>query len=72
MLKIKWHGFILHGVNFRDKVLSCDLSQLINIALHITYESGSIPALFKHRNHPDIEVIAIRDKILKILNHYGL
>ncbi len=33
--------------------------------LHATFISGSIPAIFEYMNHPNIEVIAIGDKISK-------
>jgi DeoR/GlpR family transcriptional regulator of sugar metabolism len=33
--------------------------------LQATFISGSIPALFEYANHPDIEVIAIGDKVSK-------
>ena len=33
--------------------------------LHATFISGSIPALFEYSNHPNIEVIAIGDKMSK-------
>lgn len=33
--------------------------------LHATFISGSIPALFEYSSHPNIEVIAIGDKISK-------
>ncbi|MEO6682528.1 MAG: DeoR/GlpR family DNA-binding transcription regulator [Ginsengibacter sp.] len=34
--------------------------------LHATFISGSIPALFEYSSHPNIEVIAIGDKVSKI------
>ena len=33
--------------------------------LHATFISGSIPALFEYSSHPNIEVIAIGDKVAK-------
>ena len=42
-----------------------ELARALPPALHATFISGSIPALFEYSNHPNIEVIAIGDKIAK-------
>jgi DeoR/GlpR family transcriptional regulator of sugar metabolism len=42
-----------------------ELAKALPVSLHATFISGSIPALFEYSNHPNIEVIAIGDKISK-------
>ena len=42
-----------------------ELAKALPHALNATFISGSIPALFEYANHPNIEVIAIGDKISK-------
>ncbi len=42
-----------------------ELARALPHDLHATFISGSIPALFEYINHPNIEVIAIGDKISK-------
>lgn len=42
-----------------------ELARILPASLHCTFISGSIPALFEYANHPNIEVIAIGDKISK-------
>ena len=42
-----------------------ELARALPPALHATFISGSIPALFEYSSHPNIEVIAIGDKISK-------
>lgn len=42
-----------------------ELAKALPRDLHATFISGSIPALFEYANHPNIEVIAIGDKISK-------
>ena len=42
-----------------------ELARALPPALHATFISGSIPALFEYSNHPNIEVIAIGDKVAK-------
>ena len=42
-----------------------ELARALPPALHATFISGSIPALFEYSSHPHIEVIAIGDKISK-------
>lgn len=42
-----------------------ELARALPPNLHATFISGSIPALFEYSSHPNIEVIAIGDKISK-------
>jgi DeoR/GlpR family transcriptional regulator of sugar metabolism len=42
-----------------------ELARALPPALHATFISGSIPALFEYSSHPNIEVIAIGDKVSK-------
>ncbi len=42
-----------------------ELARALPLTLNATFISGSIPALFEYSNHPNIEVIAIGDKISK-------
>ncbi len=42
-----------------------ELARALPANLHATFISGSIPALFEYSSHPNIEVIAIGDKISK-------
>lgn len=42
-----------------------ELARALPPGLHATFISGSIPALFEYSSHPNIEVIAIGDKISK-------
>ncbi len=42
-----------------------ELARALPPALHATFISGSISALFEYSSHPNIEVIAIGDKISK-------
>jgi DeoR/GlpR family transcriptional regulator of sugar metabolism len=42
-----------------------ELARALPPELHATFISGSIPALFEYSNHPNIEVIAIGDKVAK-------
>ena len=42
-----------------------ELARALPAELHATFISGSIPALFEYSNHPNIEVIAIGDKVAK-------
>lgn len=42
-----------------------ELARALPSTLHATFISGSIPALFEYSNHPNIEVIAIGDKVAK-------
>lgn len=42
-----------------------ELARALPPALHATFISGSIPALFEYMNHPNIDVISIGDKISK-------
>ncbi len=42
-----------------------ELARTLPPALKATFISGSIPVLFEYTNHPNIEVIAIGDKISK-------
>jgi len=42
-----------------------ELARALPPTLHATFISGSIPALFEYSNHPNIEVIAIGDKVAK-------
>ncbi|MEO6813533.1 MAG: DeoR/GlpR family DNA-binding transcription regulator [Ginsengibacter sp.] len=42
-----------------------ELARALPQGLQATFISGSIPALFEYANHPNIEVIAIGDKISK-------
>src|SRR5579875_537071 len=42
-----------------------ELARALPSHLHATFISGSIPALFEYMSHPNIEVIAIGDKISK-------
>lgn len=42
-----------------------ELARILPRDLHATFISGSIPALFEYISHPNIEVIAIGDKISK-------
>jgi DeoR/GlpR family transcriptional regulator of sugar metabolism len=42
-----------------------ELARALPHDLHATFISGSIPALFEYSNHPNIEVIAIGDKVAK-------
>lgn len=42
-----------------------ELARALPRELHATFISGSIPALFEYSNHPNIEVIAIGDKVAK-------
>jgi DeoR/GlpR family transcriptional regulator of sugar metabolism len=42
-----------------------ELARALSPTLHATFISGSIPALFEYSSHPNIEVIAIGDKISK-------
>lgn len=42
-----------------------ELARALPPALHATFISGSIPALFEYSSHPNIEVIAIGDRISK-------
>ncbi len=42
-----------------------ELARCLPPSLHCTFISGSIPALFEYASHPNIEVIAIGDKISK-------
>ncbi|KAA9040991.1 DeoR/GlpR transcriptional regulator [Ginsengibacter hankyongi] len=42
-----------------------ELARALPPALHATFISGSIPALFEYSSHPNIEVIVIGDKISK-------
>lgn len=42
-----------------------ELARSLPPNLHATFISGSIPALFEYSSHPNIEVIAIGDKISK-------
>ena len=42
-----------------------ELARALPMNLHATFISGSIPAIYEYMNHPNIEVIAIGDKISK-------
>lgn len=42
-----------------------ELARVLPPQLQATFISGSIPAIFEYMNHPNIEVIAIGDKISK-------
>ncbi|MEO7044035.1 MAG: DeoR/GlpR family DNA-binding transcription regulator [Ferruginibacter sp.] len=42
-----------------------ELARALPVNLRATFISGSIPALFEYSSHPNIEVIAIGDKIAK-------
>lgn len=42
-----------------------ELAKALPTQLHATFISGSIPAVFEYMNHPNIDVIAIGDKISK-------
>jgi DeoR/GlpR family transcriptional regulator of sugar metabolism len=42
-----------------------ELARALPVNLHATFISGSISALFEYSSHPNIEVIAIGDKISK-------
>ena len=42
-----------------------ELAKALPSGLHATFISGSIPVLLEYTNHPNIEVIAIGDKISK-------
>jgi DeoR/GlpR family transcriptional regulator of sugar metabolism len=42
-----------------------ELARALPPTLHATFISGSIPAIFEYMNHPNIDVIAIGDKISK-------
>ena len=42
-----------------------ELAKALPQHLHATFISGSIPAVYEYMNHPNIEVIAIGDKISK-------
>ena len=42
-----------------------ELAKALPQNLHATFISGSIPAVYEYMNHPNIEVIAIGDKISK-------
>lgn len=42
-----------------------ELARALPVNLHATFISGSIPALFEYSSHPNIEVIAIGDKVAK-------
>jgi Transcriptional regulators of sugar metabolism len=42
-----------------------ELARALPPTLHATFISGSIPVLFEYSNHPNIEVIAIGDKVSK-------
>ena len=42
-----------------------ELARALPPHLHATFISGSIPAIFEYMNHPNIDVIAIGDKISK-------
>lgn len=42
-----------------------ELARALPTTLHATFISGSIPALFEYSKHPNIEVIAIGDKVAK-------
>jgi DeoR/GlpR family transcriptional regulator of sugar metabolism len=42
-----------------------ELARALPNSLHATFISGSIPAIFEYMNHPNIDVIAIGDKISK-------
>jgi len=42
-----------------------ELARALPINLRATFISGSIPALFEYSSHPNIEVIAVGDKISK-------
>ncbi|HEY0355788.1 MAG TPA: DeoR/GlpR family DNA-binding transcription regulator [Flavisolibacter sp.] len=42
-----------------------ELARALPMNLHATFISGSIPAIYEYMNHPNIDVIAIGDKISK-------
>jgi DeoR/GlpR family transcriptional regulator of sugar metabolism len=42
-----------------------ELAKALPEGLHATFISGSIPAIYEYMNHPNIDVIAIGDKISK-------
>jgi DeoR/GlpR family transcriptional regulator of sugar metabolism len=42
-----------------------ELAKALPSQLHATFISGSIPAIYEYMNHPNIDVIAIGDKISK-------
>ncbi len=42
-----------------------EMARALSPDLHATFISGSIPALFEYSSHPNIEVIAIGDKVSK-------
>ncbi len=42
-----------------------ELARSLPPSLHATFISGSIPVLFEYTNHPNIEVIAIGEKVSK-------
>ena len=42
-----------------------ELDRALPLNLHATFISGSIPAIYEYMNHPNIDVIAIGDKISK-------
>jgi DeoR/GlpR family transcriptional regulator of sugar metabolism len=42
-----------------------ELARALPSSLHATFISGSIPAIYKYMNHPNIDVIVIGDKISK-------
>ncbi len=42
-----------------------ELARALPPTLHATFISGSIPALFEYSSHPNIEVIAIGDRVSK-------
>jgi DeoR/GlpR family transcriptional regulator of sugar metabolism len=42
-----------------------ELARALPLNLHATFISGSIPAIYEYMNHPNIDVIAIGDKISK-------
>ncbi len=42
-----------------------ELAKALPPQLHATFISGSIPAIYEYMNHPNIDVIAIGDKISK-------
>ena len=42
-----------------------EMARALSKDLHATFISGSIPALFEYSSHPNIEVIAIGDKVSK-------
>jgi DeoR/GlpR family transcriptional regulator of sugar metabolism len=42
-----------------------EMAKALATQLHATFISGSIPAIYEYMNHPNIDVIAIGDKISK-------